>query len=213
MLSVILSIAFLLGGANQDAIENYLRANLIDYAKFEYRVINPQIFEGKDYTIDYSRNFLLKNRYGYIPVILKNGKYGERTFIRVNLKLYKKVLVAERRIRRGEKVTPADFKEEVRDVSTLRGVALTDYSQIADARTRLNIREDAILTADMVEKNDDIFAGEKITAVYVNGSVAVSFPVIARSGGRKGETIRVQRNDGIIFKAKIVNEKEVTILE
>ncbi len=213
MLNLLLVIAYLLGGVNQNAIENYLRANLMDYANFEYRLVNPQKLEGKNYAIDYDREFTLKNRYGYIPVIIKNGKYEERTFVRVKLKLYKRTLVAGRKIKRGELLSRSDFQIRISDVTDLRGRALSDFSQIENSRARLNLREGEIVTADAVEKNDDIYPGEKVTALYRNGTVAVSFPVIARSGGRAGETVRVQREDGIIFKAKVLNKKEVTILE
>ncbi len=213
MLNLILVIAFLLGGSNQKAIENYLRANLIDYVNFEYRVINPQKFEKANFRIDYSREFTLKNHYGYIPVIVKNGKYEERTFIPVNLKLYKKALVAARKIRRGEIVGKEDFQIRICDVTKLREKPVSGYAELENSRAKMNIREGAILTKGMIEKNDDVFAGEKITALYSNKTVAISFPVVARSGGKKGETIRVQRKDGIVFKAKVMNKKLVTILE
>ncbi len=196
-----------------NVIENYLRANLIDYANFEYRVINARNFEGKDFTIDYDREFTLKNHYGYIPVKLKKGKYEERTFIRVNLKLYKKTLTARRKIKRGEKIGAEDFQLKINDVTNLRGLPVSDFSQIENSRARLNIREGEIITLDMIEKIDDVIPGEKITALFESGSVAVSFPVLARSGGKIGETIRVQRKDGIIFKAKILNKNAVTIIE
>ena len=213
MLNLLLVIAFLLGGSNGKLIENYLRANLIDYVNFEYRVINPQKFEKANFKIDYSREFLLKKHYGYIPVIVKNGKYKERTFITVNLKLYKKALVAARKIRRGEIVGKEDFQIRICDVTKLREKPVSDVAEIENSRARMNIREGAILTQGMIEKNDDIAPGEKITALYSNKTVAISFPVVARSGGKKGETIRVQRNDGIVFKAKVMNKKLVTILE
>ena len=213
MISLLLAIAFLLGGAKNGVIEDYLRSQLIDYANFKYRVVNSQKFADKNWFIDYGREFTLKNHYGYIPIILKNGKYEERTFITVNLKLYRRTLVAVRKIRRGEKLFPADFETRISDVTKLRSEALTDYSQIENCRAKMNVREGAVVTRDMVEKTDDIAPGEKITAIYANGTVAVSFPAVARSGGKKGEIIRVQRKDGIIFKAKVLNKKQVTILE
>ena len=65
----------------------------------------------------------------------------------------------------------------------------------------------------MVEKGKTVFAGNKVTAVYQNGVVQVTFPAIVRISGRVGEIIRVKRNDGIIFKAKVINNKEVEIVE
>lgn len=213
MIKTLLVILLLFGGINKNVIDNYLRSNLMDYDKFEYRIVNPQILENGNYKIDYSRQFRLKNHYGYIPLIIKKGKYQERTFLTVNLKLFRKAFVSVRKIRRGENVSKADFILKLCDVTNLREKPITDLSLIENSRTIVNIRENSILTNGMIEKKDDVFAGEKITAVYNNGSVLVSFPVVVRSGGKKGETIRVQRKDGIIFKAKVINKNEVAILE
>ena len=106
-----------------------------------------------------------------------------------------------------------DFQIRICDVTKLHEKPVSDVAEIENSRARMNIREGAILTQGMIEKNDDIAPGEKITALYSNKTVAISFPVIARSGGKKGETIRVQRKDGIVFKAKVMNKKLVTILE
>ena len=211
---LLIPILFLIGGAdNNKIIEDYLRANLLGYANFEYRILNARNIENADFTIDYGREFKLKNHYGYIPVIIKDGKYTRNTFVTVNLKLYQKALVASRRIRRSEKISRADFQLRICDVTNLRGKAVSDFSLIKNSRMRVNLRVGEILTEEMLEKNDDVYAGEKVTAIYSNGTVAVSFPAIVRRGGKRGEIIRVQRKDGIIFKAKVINKNEVTILE
>ncbi len=199
-------------GLRTDAIKEYLHANLINYDSFEYRLL-PTESNIKSMSIDESREFVLKNKYGYIPVIIK-GKNGERkSLITVRLKLMKKVAVANRLIRRGENISPEDFTIREADVTGLRFPPVISLRDKGNLKSKVNIREGEILTRNMIEQGEIIYAGNKVKAVYSTGAVMVTFDAEARSAGKVGEVIRVKRNDGIIFKGKIINKYEVKIVE
>jgi len=211
LLSILILLMFP-HGLRTGAIEEYLKANLINYDSFEYRLLPTEANLNK-MSIDESREFILKNKYGYIPVVVK-GKNGERkSLITVRLKLMKKVLVANRLIRRGESISSGDFTFREEDVTGLRFPPLTSFTEDENLKSKINIREGEILTRNMIEKGAAIFAGNKVKAVYASGAVVVTFDAEARSAGRVGEVIRVKRNDGIIFKGKIINKNEVKIVE
>ncbi len=200
-------------GLSPDTIESYLRANLIDFDSFEYRVVSQDIGKDENISIDYSRTFLRKNKYGYIPIILK-GKLGKRkSLLTVRLKLLKKVAVANHTIRRGETISKDDFVLKTKDVTGLRFPPITTLDGKVNFKARVNIRDGEILTDNMIEKGETIFVGNRVNAIYESGVVVVSFPAEARSSGRIGDLIRVKRNDGIIFKGKVINNKEVKIIE
>ncbi len=214
-MTYLLSILILLmfpHGLKLDTIEEYLHANLIDFDSFEFRLL-PNENELKSMKIDESREFILKNKYGYIPVVIK-GKNGERkSLITVRLKLMKKVAVANHLIRRGEKISPEDFVFRSADVTNLRSEPVTLINANENLKSKVNIRKGVVLTKNMIEQGEMIFTGNKVKAIYEKGDVVITFDAEARTSGRAGEIIRVKRNDGIIFNGKIINRSEVKIIE
>ncbi len=200
-------------GISEGEIHDYLKANLINYDSFSYRLLQPVEDTKGTVKIDLERNFILKNRYGYIPIVIKEGKGKRKSIIPVRLKLMQKVFVANRTIKRGERLSAEDVKLKIKDVTDLKFKPIKSVDEIVGMQTRINISDGRIITDNMVEKGKTVFAGNKVTAVYQNGVVQVTFPAIVRISGRVGEIIRVKRNDGIIFKAKVINNKEVEIVE
>lgn len=77
----------------------------------------------------------------------------------------------------------------------------------------VNIGENAILQENMIEKQPDVKAGDKVFAYSTVGSVTVTFPVSIREDGRIGETVRVVRDDKLIFRAVVIDSKNVKIIE
>ena len=200
-------------GISDDAIHDYLEANLINYDSFSYRLLQPVQNTKGTIKIDMSRNFILKNRYGYIPIVIEEGKVKRKSLIAVRLKLMQKVLVANRTIKRGERLSAEDVKITIKDVTDLKVKPAKTVNEISGMQARTNIRDGKIVTGNMIEKGKTVFAGNKVTAVYKNGVVQVTFPAVVRIAGKVGDVIRVKRDDGIILKAKVINNKEVEIVE
>jgi flagella basal body P-ring formation protein FlgA len=65
----------------------------------------------------------------------------------------------------------------------------------------------------MIEKIPDVKIGDRINAIFTNNSVNISFSVTSRSEGIAGEIVRVKRDDKKIFKAKVINNTTVKIIE
>jgi flagella basal body P-ring formation protein FlgA len=200
-------------GISDNAIHDYLEANLINYDSFSYRLLQPVQNTKGTIKIDMSRNFILKNRYGYIPIVIEEGKVKRKSLIAVRLKLMQKVLVANRTIKRGERLSAEDVKITIKDVTDLKVKPAKTVNEISGMQARTNIRDGKIVTGNMIEKGKTVFAGNKVTAVYKNGVVQVTFPAVVRIAGKVGDVIRVKRDDGIILKAKVINNKEVEIVE
>ena len=65
----------------------------------------------------------------------------------------------------------------------------------------------------MIEQIPDIKVGDNIEALYINKSVSINFPVTARTEGVTGDLIRVKNRENHIFKARILNNSTVKIIE
>ncbi len=53
----------------------------------------------------------------------------------------------------------------------------------------------------------------RIEAFYTNNSVAISFAATSRSEGSVGNIIKIKSDDQRIFKAKVLNNTTVKIIE
>ena len=65
----------------------------------------------------------------------------------------------------------------------------------------------------MIEKIPDIKVGDRIEAYFINNSVAISFDATSRSEGSVGSIIKIKSDDQRIFKAKVLNNSTVKIIE
>ena len=65
----------------------------------------------------------------------------------------------------------------------------------------------------MIEKIPDVKRGTRVNAIFQKGIVNISFTGTARTEGKIGDIIKVKRDDNKIFKAKIINPKQVRIIE
>jgi len=211
----ILFLFIMTGMNNHDInISAYLNKHLSDYNKIEYTIISPKNIDLSSCVFDDSRIFRIEGNYAYLPVQLSNKSGLQRnTLITLKLKLFKNVLVANRVIRKKENLNINDFKVLEREVSTLRFNPLDASSTINQLRTKFKISENSILQQSMVERIPDVRIGDRIEAMFSNNSVNVRFAVTARSEGIVGEIIDIKRDDKKLFKAEILNNTTVRIIE
>lgn len=206
---------FLIGtnSNNNSVINGYLNEKLSDYNKFSYKIVSPKNIDLGKISLDTSRELKMKREYGYVPVQLTYKGKTKNTVLTVKLKLYKNVLVATRKIRKREFLTKNDFKVMEKEISNLRDKPLRAVTDLNILRARINIAPESVLQQNMVEQIPDINIGDRVEAIYTKGIVNVNFLVTSRSEGVTGEVVKVKRDDNKIFKARIINNKTVKILE
>ncbi|GEM_PF-3507837 len=216
MILTIINILFnivLLNGLNEQDMKNYLDKNLSDYHSYEYTYLSKKEFAAEEVEIDFSRNFELKGNYGYVPILLKNNKIATKSTITLKLKLYDEVLVANRKIKKGEILRNSDFTIQIEEVTSKKGKLCGIQMNLSNFYSSMNILKGSILLEEMIKEKEDIFIGKKVDAIFNKNSFLITFPVTARNNANIGETIRVKRNDGIVFKAKVISKNEVEIVE
>lgn len=211
----ILLVLLLLGDNNQqNIIGEYLKTQLNDYEKIEHIVLSPKDIEQYSIMIDSSREFKINGNYGYVPVKEKNDDGSFRnSIVTVKLKLFKKVLVSNRQLRKKENISNADFTLKYKEVATLRFQPINDYERLEYYRCKFNISENTILQNSMIEKIPDIKVGDRIEALFTNNSVSISFDATSRSEGSVGNIIKIKSDDQRIYKAEVLNNSTVKIIE
>jgi flagella basal body P-ring formation protein FlgA len=119
--------------------------------------------------------------------------------------------VASRDIKKGEIFSLSDFTAEVKDVSAYGDQVISDKNEIENCRANIAIRKGDVLIERMVEAVPLIKRGNEVMVYAEYGSVVVNFPAIAREDGVKGEKIRVIRDDKRMFRAEVIDSKNVII--
>lgn len=199
---------------NNSQVNDYLKNQLKDYSKFEYQITSPKNINNSDYIIDSSREFKLEKNYGYMPVnFISESGSTKQGLITLKMKLFKKVLVTSRKIFRKEILNNSDFFLEEKEVSSLRVEPIYNTNSISKYRARTNISSETILGENMVEEIPDIKSGDRVEAIFKKGVVNINFDAIARNEGVVGDFIKIKNAENVIFRAKILDNKTVKVIE
>lgn len=222
MITWILSILLLVNPLqpnNDTALDEYLQQQLAEYKRFEYEVVRlPRDLESLSddrVVIKQDQTLRISNGYAYVPIELVLGDgVSTRSMATLKVSLYKDVYIALRDIKRGEVLSKGDFFIEEKDIAELVTTPMDIAEPLMDMRASTNIRQDLVLQENMVERKPIVKRGDRITAFVVVGNVSISFMANAREEGYKGKRIRIVRDDDKrIFKAEIIDPKNVKIIE
>jgi len=188
--------------------------HLKEYNRIEYSIISPQNLDLSKCQFDYSRKIKIDGNYAYLPVLLtEKNNNSNNSLITLKLKLFQYVLQSNRPIEKKENLNKNSFTIVEKEVSGLRFEPIDVSADLQNSRAKFRIKENAILQKSMIENIPDVKVGDRVAALFTNNSVNISFPVTARSSGESGSIIKVKRDDKKIFKALVMNNTTVKIIE
>lgn len=207
--------SLIIAGSNQELnIDAFLKAEFSNYNRIEYTLVSPKKINLSECIIDDSRDTKLSGKFAYLPVKeVSNDGFTKNILITLKLKLYKNVWVANRNLTKKENLSKNDFQITEKEVASLRFNPVNLSAPINEYRSRLRISENSVLEENMLEKIPDVKIGDRVNALFINNSVSISFVVTSRSEGIVGDIIKIKRDDKKIFKAKIINNTSVKIVE
>ncbi len=209
----ILSVAFNSNNSFKGELDNYLKKNLSEYQDYKYEIMQlPSSY--KKIELLKPNDFNLSGNMIYVPVqvIDKSGRKF-RSILSVKLKLYKNVLVSVKKINRKADLSENDFEYKKEDITRIKGTPVYSINGIKLLRSKVMIKPGDILIKQMTEKIPVINIGDVLNARYVTGNVIVSLKVFSRQEGITGGIITVITSDKKLFKAKVIDSKNVIIIE
>lgn len=213
---VILFILSLLINSNnsfKSDLDNYLKKNLSEYQDYKYEILRlPESY--KKIELLKPNEFNLSGNMIYIPVqvVEKSGRIF-RSILSVRLKLYKDVAVAVKKINRKENLVESDFVLKKEDITKIKGTPVYSLRGIDSFRSSITIKPGDIVVKQMIEQIPVVKIGDELNAEYISGNVMVTLDVFARQEGVTGQIITVITKDKKLFKAKVINSKNVIIIE
>ncbi len=194
-------------------IKNRLEQEFSNYSRVEYEVIKaPKELNNIYFNENDDINVIGSSAYIPIYVFDKRGN-KKRTTISVRVKIYEKVYISTKDIAKRDPINVSDFKLVEKDITALRGKIVTSLGDVIGARANRSIRKGDILTSESIERMPVIYPGDRVTAASIVGNVLISFNAISRQEGSIGDIIRIRTKDNDIYKAEVIDYKNVLIIE
>lgn len=145
-----------------------------------------------------------------VTVILSNGTAElKRGVVTASLRALAPVLVATRSLRRGAVVGARDFRHERRDLSVLRGSAISREGDLLGMRVRKPINAGRIWQARHLESVPTVKRGEQVRLRLESGGLRIDGTGKAGEDGRVGDWIRVLNNVSKRYVTGQVDEEGV----
>ncbi len=209
----ILSIVINSNNSFKGELDNYLKKNLSGYQDYKYEILQlPSSY--KKIELLKPNEFNLSGNIIYIPVYIVDKSGREfRSILSVKLKLFKNVLVAEKNISQKAVLCENDFTLKKEDITQIKGTPVYSLKDISHLRSAVFIKSGSILVDQMTEKIPVVKIGDELYARYISGNVIVSTVVFARQEGVINQIISVITKDKKLFKAKVIDSKNVIIVE
>jgi len=210
-LFILLAFVSLQARPFEDELKSYLQSKLSSYEKFEYQIV-PTLSGYKKIEINNDKSFRLVKNYAYVPVRVYDAKnHASTSLLTVKLKLYKTVFVSAQKINLNESLSLSWFDSKLQDVSSFSS-ALVNEAELTTLRSRVLIKEGAVLTHELVELIPIIYKGEKVIVHAGKNGVDVSIDAVTRQDANAGDIISVQANSKI-FKAKVIDKYNLMLVE
>lgn len=212
-LLILISIFQQPGDSLNPALDKYLKKNLSQYESYEFKILQMPPEYKKIEIVD-DRDLNLSGNLVYVPVkiVNKDGR-SIKSIITIKLTLFKSIPVAIRRIDKNEKLNASDFEIKKVDVSSIQGSLLLSTKGINQYRNRIILKPGDPLIKENLQLIPVINAGDLVEAKYNSHNVTIIFDAISRQEGIPGEKITVISRDKKEYKAKVIDSKNVQIIE
>ena len=210
---IILSLFIGTGASFKTQLENYLNKNLSEFQGYKYEILQmPDSY--KEIELVKSNEFNLSGNLVYVPVkVVKNSGRIIRAIITVKIKIFRNVFVTAKKINRKEKLVLGCFIKKEEDITEIKGTPVYSLNKIDLYRAKMMMKAGDVLTKQDMEEIPIVNVGDEMNAGYINGNVLVTFKVYARQEGVAGQIITVITSDNKLFKGKIVDSKNLKIVE
>ncbi|MEP0859842.1 MAG: flagellar basal body P-ring formation protein FlgA [Ignavibacterium sp.] len=208
ILVILLSVSLSAQDFNSE-VEIYLNKKLKGYDKIEFSILND--IKDYKYKIDESREFKFKGATAYLPVKYPYGNKSVNSILTLQIKLYKKVLVAIQEIKRKEKIDASSYSVQTVEIASLKNPEIVTLADLNSIRAKSLIKEGQIITKDLIEEIPVIQSGSKVIAECIKGSVLISTEAVARQDGKVDEVIDVLTASNELIKARVINSQKVLI--
>lgn len=216
MILLLLNIVFNLllnpGDKIHAEVENYIHENHAEYDSVSYS-LHDEFSSIKSLEINYKRK---SNRIGnnfFIPVkIIDQNNISRERFLIAKVELFKKVLISNVVINKGELINGTNSSFMLKNVTDLNQTPININEEPTGVISRLNLPPGTIICREHIHAEPVINPGDQVNLRYDFGSVSVTFIGTARQSGTVGDIVKIRANNHQ-YSAEIINHNEAIIIE
>ncbi|SDE99386.1 flagellar basal body P-ring formation chaperone FlgA [Sporolituus thermophilus] len=142
-----------------------------------------------------------------------DGRHVATATVKLDIKLYREVLVAARPIAAREIITADSLRRERRDVGRLAPGYITDERQVLGLAARRALAPGAVITDSALTKPILIRRGQFIAIIARGGGIEAVAAGQALQDGAEGQVIRVQNiQSKKILSAQVLDDASALVL-
>lgn len=142
-----------------------------------------------------------------------DGRLVAAATVKLDIKLYREILVAARPIAAWEILTADSLQRERRDVGKLASGYITDEQKVLGLAARRSLTPGAVITDSVLAKPVLIRRGQLIAIIARSGGIEVVAAGQALQDGAEGQVIRVQNiQSKKILSAQVLDNASALVL-
>jgi flagella basal body P-ring formation protein FlgA len=213
LISILFSFTFGHNSSFDAHLKKYLDEKFSSYIKYEYQIMSmPKNFSKIEINVE--KNASITKNYIYVPINVYDSKnFVSTSLLTVRVKLFKNVFVARQEIRRGGDLSQNLFQVKEADISMNDNKTFDVQHELTSFRSRVLIKEGTVLSDNMIEPIPIVKKGDNLILHTTGTGVDVSVEVVARQDGCAGDVISVHAQGSKLYKAKIVDKKNLILVE
>ncbi len=128
-------------------------------------------------------------------LLYKDNQILEKAQVRLMIRHFAEVIVAEGTIKRGATLAAHNIRLERRDITYLTDHPLTRIDQTINCWAKRQIKSKQIITDKIAEAIPLVKQNHMVTIIYRNKAFELTVPGRALEQGNRGDVIRVQNTD------------------
>lgn len=203
-------------------IENYVIAKYPNWAGLEILVTfryADKIFEelrGLEGEVDFKIVEVYKDfkPVGDVifPIEVSSGEFSKKIFVRTQVEVLKKIVVAKKNIKRGEKIEAKDLTLAERDIAMLPNKYFEDLDQVANSLAKTTIPKKSIIFEWMIKEIPLVHRGDEVTILVTAPNLLVKTKGVALEDGYRDKKVKVKRkNSKKTLEGILISENEVEV--
>jgi flagella basal body P-ring formation protein FlgA len=144
--------------------------------------------------------------------VYDDNKIDKKIFVRTKVGVFKKVIVAKNKIKRGQVIKEDDIAAEERDIAMLPEKYFFNLEKVANSEAKTTISQNNTIFTWMVRKVPLIHRGEKATIIVKGENLFLKASGRVLGDGYLGEKIKIKREESkTILEGVLVSADEIEV--
>lgn len=202
----------------QSAVKEFFEKIRMEHPGTEFRwkvtrLPEMSAFPAEKATVRFDYSGRLRTGHIALRGKVTSGIYTTNILVPVELNLIRRVVIANRTMKRGEKIRSADLVLTSKSLNTQQAkYAFSDPEQLTGFVTRMDIQAGDVIVNHMIKKEELVSPGQDVKLKLALGNVVVSSLARALESGGKNDEIEVRdRRTGKVMKGIVVDHGIVAI--